>query len=216
MWGSTKAQLKVVRASENFDVQDLDLEAIGGDILLICIHGIFWTIILIMIEARAFTWVEKCLSCLNGRKVPPKTDLILDDDVLAEEKRVESLPKDKVQVRVDKFRKGYERAFKPMYLAVEKTSFGLDYGECFALLGVNGAGKTTTFKSLTGEITPTSGEISINGMDIERDFGKIRKLIGYCPQHDAIFDQMTVEEHLDYYARIKGIRKELIAPLVEK
>ncbi len=205
-----------MRASENFDVQDLDLEAIGGDILLICIHGIFWTIILIMIEARAFTWVEKCLSCLNGRKVPPKTDLILDDDVLAEEKRVESLPKDKVQVRVDKFRKGYERAFKPMYLAVEKTSFGLDYGECFALLGVNGAGKTTTFKSLTGEITPTSGEISINGMDIERDFGKIRKLIGYCPQHDAIFDQMTVEEHLDYYARIKGIRKELIAPLVEK
>jgi ABC-type multidrug transport system ATPase subunit len=71
---------------------------------------------------------------------------------------------------VDKFRKGYERLFKPMYLAVERTSFGLDYGECFALLGVNGAGKTTTFKSLTGEITPTSGEISINGMDIERDF----------------------------------------------
>lgn len=103
-----------------------------------------------------------------------------------------------------------------MYLAVERTSFGLDYGECFALLGVNGAGKTTTFKSLTGEITPTSGDISINGMDIERDFAKIRKLIGYCPQHDAIFDQMTVEEHLDYYARIKGIKKELRTALIEK
>ena len=53
-----------------------------------------------------------------------------------------------------------------MHLAVERTSFGLDYGECFALLGVNGAGKTTTFKSLTGEIAATSGLISINGMDI--------------------------------------------------
>lgn len=51
-------------------------------------------------------------------------------------------------------------------MAVEKTSFGLDYGECFALLGVNGAGKTTTFKSLTGGIIPTSGEITINGLDI--------------------------------------------------
>lgn len=215
MWGSTKAQLKTIR-TDDFDVEDLDLEAIGGDILLLCIHGIFWTIILILIEVRAFRWIERCLSCFNGRKVPVRNDLVLDDDVLAEEKRIESLSKDKVQVRVDKFRKGYERAFKPMYLAVEKTSFGLEYGECFALLGVNGAGKTTTFKSLTGEITPTSGEISINGMDIERDFAKIRKLIGYCPQHDAIFDQMTVEEHLDYYARIKGIKKDLIKPLVEK
>ncbi len=84
-------------------------------------------------------------------------------------------------MRVKKFRKGYERVFKPMFLAVERVSFGLEYGECFALLGVNGAGKTTTFKSLTGEITPTSGEIHINGLDIERDFAKVRKLIGYCP-----------------------------------
>ena len=101
-------------------------------------------------------------------------------------------------------------------MAVEKTSFGLDYGECFALLGVNGAGKSTTFKSLTGGINPTSGEISICGMDVEKDFGKIRKLIGYCPQYDAIFELMTVEEHLYYYAKIKGIRKDIIPALVEK
>ena len=44
-------------------------------------------------------------------------------------------------------------------MAVEKISFGLDYGECFALLGVNGAGKTTTFKSLTRDVTPTNGDI---------------------------------------------------------
>lgn len=43
------------------------------------------------------------------------------------------------------------------FLAVERISFGLDYGECFALLGVNGAGKSTTFKSLTGDVLPTTG-----------------------------------------------------------
>ena len=56
------------------------------------------------------------------------------------------------------------------FLAVNNISFGLDYGECFCLLGVNGAGKTTTFKSLTNDITPTSGEITINGLDIRKDF----------------------------------------------
>ena len=214
MYNGTKAQLRARR--KDLDIQDLGLNAIGGDILIICLHGVFWTMMLVIIESGGFQWIGKCLACLNGRKVPIKHDLVLDDDVLAEEKRIESLSKDKIQVRVDKFRKGYETAFKPMYLAVEKTSFGLDYGECFALLGVNGAGKTTTFKSLTGEITPTSGEISINGLDIGRDFAKIRKLIGYCPQHDAIFEQMTVEEHLDYYARIKGIKKEIRVALIEK
>lgn len=50
--------------------------------------------------------------------------------------------------------------------AVKRASFGLDYGECFALLGVNGAGKSTTFKSLTRDIQPTTGEITIQGFDI--------------------------------------------------
>ena len=71
---------------------------------------------------------------------------------------------------------------------MEKASFQLEFGECFALLGVNGAGKTTTFKSLTQDIEPTSGDIYINGMNVKNQFTKIRKLIGYCPQFDCIFD----------------------------
>lgn len=81
---------------------------------------------------------------------------------------------------------------------------------------MNGAGKTTTFKSLTNHIDPTSGDILINGRNIQKDFTSLRKLVGYCPQHDCIFDLMTVEEHLDYYARIKGIVKSKRQPLIEK
>jgi ABC-type multidrug transport system ATPase subunit len=68
-------------------------------------------------------------------------------------------------------------------LAVEKVSFGLEYGECFALLGVSGAGKTTTFKCLIGEEVPSSGEVAVNGFDVttREGFEKARKLIGYCP-----------------------------------
>jgi ABC-type multidrug transport system ATPase subunit len=84
-------------------------------------------------------------------------------------------------IRVSGFRKAYTKLFGKPFLAVERISFGLDYGECFALLGVNGAGKSTTFKSLTGDVLPTTGQITISGFDIYQNFKDARKLIGYCP-----------------------------------
>lgn len=55
--------------------------------------------------------------------------------------------------------------------AVKKVSFGLEFGECFALLGVSGAGKTTLFKCMTGEVYPSSGELTINGFDVTTPSG---------------------------------------------
>jgi ABC-type multidrug transport system ATPase subunit len=68
-------------------------------------------------------------------------------------------------------------------LAVNNVSFGLEYGECFALLGISGAGKSTCFKCLTGEMYPSFGNLSIFGNDItsSNGFQKARKMIGYCP-----------------------------------
>lgn len=66
-------------------------------------------------------------------------------------------------VRVHKISKNYGD-----FLAVNNVSFGLEYGECFALLGITGAGKTSCFKCLTGEIYPNSGALSINGHDITK------------------------------------------------
>jgi ATP-binding cassette, subfamily A (ABC1), member 3 len=125
--------------------------------------------------------------------------------VLQEEERVALMSPDQLKVRVNKYRKIYPGLFRDPVLAVERTSFGLEYGECFALLGINGAGKSTTFKALTCEIEPSAGQITIHGFDAQKEFNQARRLIGYCPQYDAIFELMTVEEHLEYYARIKGI-----------
>ena len=117
---------------------------------------------------------------------------------------------------MSRFRKIYPGIKTAPVLAVERTSFGLEFGECFALLGINGAGKSTTFKALTCEIPATSGSITINGFDVQRDFNEARRLIGYCPQHDSIFELMTVEEHLEYYARLKGIPMKRRAELINK
>ena len=69
-------------------------------------------------------------------------------------------------IRISKFRKIYSSLFGKPAIAVQNISIGVDYGECFALLGVNGAGKSTIFKSLTRDVIPTRGEISIAGYDV--------------------------------------------------
>ena len=98
--------------------------------------------------------------------------------------------------------------------AVRDISLCLNYGECFGFLGVNGAGKTTTFKCLSKEILPTYGKIYINNKEINEDFDKVRSLIGYCPQFDAIFESLTVYENLEFYGLIKGARKDKIESIV--
>jgi ATP-binding cassette, subfamily A (ABC1), member 3 len=87
--------------------------------------------------------------------------------VIAEERRVVHCND---AIKVTDLRKIYSSWFGRPFPAVERVSFAVDYGECFALLGVNGAGKSTTFKTLTGDIKPTSGDISIAGFDILTDF----------------------------------------------
>jgi ATP-binding cassette subfamily A (ABC1) protein 3 len=111
-------------------------------------------------------------------------------------------------VRVKHLRKVYMMGLLPgarYKVAVNRISFGIKNGECFTLLGVNGAGKTTTFKILTGEIAPTSGSAHIMGRDTQTQLAEARTFIGYCPQFDALLENLTVREHLELYASIKGI-----------
>ena len=73
------------------------------------------------------------------------------------------------------------------------------------MLGVNGAGKSTTFKNLTNELAPTSGSITVKGFDVQGEFKKARKFIGYCPQQNLIFETMSVYESIYYFTMIKGV-----------
>nr|XP_015195605.1 PREDICTED: ATP-binding cassette sub-family A member 2-like [Lepisosteus oculatus] len=90
-------------------------------------------------------------------------------------------------------------------LAVDRLCLGVQPGECFGLLGVNGAGKTTTFKMLTGDETTTGGEAFIGGRSILRDLLRVQQSLGYCPQFDALFEDLTAREHLELYTRLRGI-----------
>lgn len=79
-----------------------------------------------------------------------------------------------------------------------------------------GAGKTTTMSMLTGMISPSSGTAIVNGKDIRRDMNEVRSSIGLCPQHNILFDDLTVREHIDFFSRLKGLHKSEVKSEVEK
>lgn len=76
-------------------------------------------------------------------------------------------------------------------------------GQITALLGHNGAGKTTTMSILTGLYPPTEGKAYINELNVVDDIDLIRNNLGICPQHNVLFDRLTVSEHLSFFARLK-------------
>jgi ATP-binding cassette subfamily A (ABC1) protein 3 len=81
-------------------------------------------------------------------------------------------------------------------------------GEVFGLLGVNGAGKTTTFKMLAGEIVSTAGESYLTGLQVSENLSVIRKSLGYCPQFDALIENLTVREQLELFYDMKSLPKK--------
>ena len=102
------------------------------------------------------------------------------------------------------------------FLAVDKLTISIPQGECFGLLGVNGAGKTSTFKMLTGDETISGGSVYVRGHDVSKNIKVAQQFLGYCPQFDALIDQMTVEETLYMYARLAwGVQSVCCASRVE-
>ncbi|KAK2811523.1 hypothetical protein FQN50_002146 [Emmonsiellopsis sp. PD_5] len=92
------------------------------------------------------------------------------------------------------------------FVAVQDVTFGVARGEVFALLGPNGAGKSTTISLIRGDIQPSrkGGDIFVENVSVSKHRATARSHLGVCPQFDAM-DQMTVLEHLRFYARIRGV-----------
>ncbi len=92
--------------------------------------------------------------------------------------------------------------------AVDHVSFTVNKGEILGFLGPNGAGKTTTMRILTGYMPATSGTARIAGFDVFNDSLEVRRRIGYLPETPPVYPDMTVEDYLDFVARIKNVPAE--------
>nr|XP_048316464.1 phospholipid-transporting ATPase ABCA3-like isoform X1 [Myodes glareolus] len=100
--------------------------------------------------------------------------------------------------------------------AVNNLSLNVYEGQVTVLLGHNGAGKSTTLSVLTGRFPATRGEAYINGYNISDNMIEIRKELSFCPQHDLLFDDLTLSEHLFFYWTVKGKPKDVCCRDIER
>lgn len=86
--------------------------------------------------------------------------------------------------------------------AVNDVSFAVEKGELFGLIGPDGAGKTSIFRVLTTLLLPDSGSASVNGYDVVKDYKQIRKHVGYMPGKFSLYQDLSVEENLNFFATV--------------
>merc|ERR1711871_518549 len=154
---------------------------------------------------------QRLMECRTG-SLPAVNQELKDEDVTEQEQEVLSgtVNKDNSVILVE----GLKKMYAGGKFAVKGITLGIPNGECFGLLGINGAGKSSTLAMLSGEFSPSSGSAYLSGLDLYSDIHACRRKIGYCPQFDALFELLTAREHLELYARIKGIKEEDVQSVV--
>jgi ABC-type Na+ transport system ATPase subunit NatA len=83
------------------------------------------------------------------------------------------------------------------------------------LLGPNGAGKSTSINMMTGFLEATAGQAYIDGKDISTDMADVYQVMGVCPQHDLLWETLTAREHLNFYGRLKGLKRQALTDAVD-
>jgi ABC-2 type transport system ATP-binding protein len=91
--------------------------------------------------------------------------------------------------------------------AVNNLNLEISEGEILGLIGPNGAGKTTTLKMIVGLLKPTSGTVEVLGQNVSKDGKHVRKHIGYLPEEDPLYENMTARQYLGFFSEIYGISK---------
>ncbi|MFH1319231.1 MAG: ABC transporter ATP-binding protein [Bacteroidota bacterium] len=86
--------------------------------------------------------------------------------------------------------------------AIDDISFDVGKGELFGVIGPDGAGKTTLFRIITSLILADKGEVKLNGLDVVKDYKKIRNIIGYMPGRFSLYQDLSVEENLSFFATV--------------
>ena len=100
--------------------------------------------------------------------------------------------------------------------AVDQINFDIQKGEILGLLGPNGAGKTTTLRMLTGFLQPSSGNINIKGLSIDKHVLEIKKLLGYLPESAPLYHDMLVFDYLKYVSAIREIDSDQKLPRIRQ
>ncbi|XP_053199909.1 phospholipid-transporting ATPase ABCA1-like [Scomber japonicus] len=183
----------------------LSWEMVGKNLCAMAIQGVVMFAVTILIQYKFFCKPR----LISAKSLSAEEE---DIDVARERERVYEGRTQNDLLRICDLTKVYPRKSTP---AVDRLCVGVPAAECFGLLGINGAGKTTTFKMLTGDIPVSGGEAFLNGYSIRTEMRDVHQNLGYCPQFDALDDLLTGREHLEFYARLRGVPEKEVTMVAE-
>uniref|UniRef100_A0A669F0M1 ABC transporter domain-containing protein n=1 Tax=Oreochromis niloticus TaxID=8128 RepID=A0A669F0M1_ORENI len=182
----------------------LSWDMVGKNLCAMSIQGIVMFAVTILIQYKFFCKPR----LISGKWLPAEEE---DIDVARERRRVYEGEAQSDLLRICDLTK--VSSFGALYIFSGFIS--ILFLLCFGLLGINGAGKTTTFKMLTGDIPVSSGEAFLNGYSIRTEMRSVHQNMGYCPQFDALDELLTGREHLEFYARLRGVPAREVAMVAE-
>jgi ABC-type multidrug transport system ATPase subunit len=138
------------------------------------------------------------------------------EDVAEARRAAEDAHPDDAAIVIKGLRKVYPaQAGVPPKVAVRNLSLLVPRDHIIGLTGANGAGKSTTINMLCGFLRPTAGDAYLGGISISQDPEAVHRILGICPQHDALFLDLTCREHLVFYARVRGSDGDLLDATVD-
>ncbi|KAL7375204.1 hypothetical protein ABVT39_013723 [Epinephelus coioides] len=183
----------------------LSWDMVGKNLCAMSIQGVVMFAITVLIQYKFFFKPR----LISGKSLSTEKE---DIDVARERERVYGGNAQNDLLRICDLTKVYSRKSTP---AVDRLCVGVPAAECFGLLGINGAGKTTTFKMLTGDIPVSGGEAFLNGYSIRTEMRDVHQNMGYCPQFDALDELLNGREHLEFYARLRGVPEKEVTMVAE-
>ncbi|KAM6219697.1 phospholipid-transporting ATPase ABCA7 [Rhynchocyon petersi] len=176
-------------------------EVVGKNLLAMAVQGPLFLLLTLLLQHR-----HRLSPQYKLQPLPPLGEE--DEDVARERERVvRGATQGDVLILRD-LTKVYRGQRMP---AVDRLCLGIPPGECFGLLGVNGAGKTSTFRMVTGDTLPSWGEAVLAGHSVAQESAAAHRRMGYCPQSDAVFELLTGREHLELFARLRGVPEARVA-----
>ncbi|KAI8741887.1 ATP-binding cassette sub-family A member 2, partial [Biomphalaria glabrata] len=177
---------------------------------------VFWTVVAFF-EFK----VDKKIRCLLPTEVTDDVspiDFLEDVDVKTIRNKIDSAHKSNLILTYSLVMKNLKKQYRTdhqVLTAVHNFSFGMYEKDCLGLLGPQDAGKTTVCQMITGEVNISYGQVHMNGLNVMKHPKRTQTMIGYCPQHDDMPDQLTGREALYMFARLGGVPRKVLPKIVQ-
>jgi len=176
-------------------------------IIALVAHSVFYFLVTLALESRRLSQSD------NHRTVgwsaqEPMAIPVDHNDVQFEANRTLQNPD---PIKVTNLSKVYDNG----YQAVKEVTFGVAPGQIFGLLGPNGAGKSSTFNILTAANGKSTGSVQLLGQEVNKNMPEVFENVGICPQFNALWDFLTVKEHLTLFGNLKGLSGSELEQVVD-